>query len=50
MRSATQSIASVKYHAERGYQNSMDDKQIFLSIVGQGGAERPNVEELSWLM
>jgi ABC-2 type transport system ATP-binding protein len=25
-------------------------EEIFLSIVGQGGAERPNVEELSWLM
>jgi len=24
-------------------------EEIFLSIVGQGGAERPNVEELSWL-
>jgi ABC-2 type transport system ATP-binding protein len=25
-------------------------EEIFLSIVGRGGAERPNVEELSWLM
>src|SRR5215472_7011513 len=25
-------------------------EESFLSIVGQGGAERPNVEELSWLM
>ena len=25
-------------------------EEIFLSIVGQGGAARPNVEELSWLM
>ena len=25
-------------------------EEIFLSIVGQGGAERPNLEELSWLM
>jgi ABC-2 type transport system ATP-binding protein len=25
-------------------------EEIFLSIVGQGGTERPNVEELSWLM
>jgi ABC-2 type transport system ATP-binding protein len=25
-------------------------EQIFLSIVGQGGAERPQMEELSWLM
>jgi ABC-2 type transport system ATP-binding protein len=25
-------------------------EQIFLSIVGQGGAERPQLEELSWLM
>jgi ABC-2 type transport system ATP-binding protein len=25
-------------------------EEIFLSIVGQSGAERPNVEELSWLM
>jgi ABC-2 type transport system ATP-binding protein len=25
-------------------------EEIFLSIVGQGGGERPNVEELSWLM
>jgi ABC-2 type transport system ATP-binding protein len=25
-------------------------EQIFLSIVGQGGAERPHMEELSWLM
>jgi ABC-2 type transport system ATP-binding protein len=25
-------------------------EEIFLSIVGQGGAERPDVEELSWLM
>src|SRR5437867_9215996 len=25
-------------------------EEIFLSIVGQGGADRPNVEELSWLM
>jgi len=25
-------------------------EQIFLSIVGRGGAERPHVEELSWLM
>jgi ABC-2 type transport system ATP-binding protein len=24
-------------------------EQIFLSIVGQGGAERPQIEELSWL-
>jgi ABC-2 type transport system ATP-binding protein len=25
-------------------------EQIFVSIVGQGGAERPQMEELSWLM
>jgi len=25
-------------------------EEIFLSILGQGGAERPNVEDLSWLM
>jgi ABC-2 type transport system ATP-binding protein len=25
-------------------------EQIFLSIVAQGGAERPQLEELSWLM
>ena len=25
-------------------------EQVFLSIVGQGGAERPQMEELSWLM
>lgn len=25
-------------------------EEIFLSIVGQSGGERPNVEELSWLM
>jgi len=25
-------------------------EQIFLSIVGQGGTERPQLEELSWLM
>jgi ABC-2 type transport system ATP-binding protein len=25
-------------------------EEIFLSIVGQGGAERPQMEELSWLM
>src|SRR6184192_1499576 len=25
-------------------------EEIFLSIVGQGGAERPRLEELSWLM
>jgi len=25
-------------------------EEIFLSIVGQGGMEQPNVEELSWLM
>jgi ABC-2 type transport system ATP-binding protein len=25
-------------------------EQIFLSIVGQGGAERPQLEELSWLL
>jgi hypothetical protein len=25
-------------------------EQIFLSIVGQDGTERPQLEELSWLM
>ncbi|HKV26046.1 MAG TPA: ABC transporter ATP-binding protein [Candidatus Acidoferrum sp.] len=25
-------------------------EQIFLSIVGQGGSQQPNLEELSWLM
>jgi len=25
-------------------------EQIFLSIIGQGGTERPQVSELSWLM
>jgi ABC-2 type transport system ATP-binding protein len=25
-------------------------EQVFLAIVGQGGAERPQMEELSWLM
>jgi hypothetical protein len=30
--------------------NATTLEQIFLSIVGQGGAERPQMEELSWLM
>ena len=25
-------------------------EQVFLSIVGQDGTERPRLEELSWLM
>jgi ABC-2 type transport system ATP-binding protein len=25
-------------------------EQIFVSIVGQGGTDRPQMEELSWLM
>src|SRR5262244_3362235 len=33
---------------EEGRQTTLEE--IFLSVVGQGGAERPNVEELSWLM
>jgi ABC-2 type transport system ATP-binding protein len=33
---------------EEGSQTSLE--QIFLSIVGQGGAERPQMEELSWLI
>ena len=31
-----------------GEKSTLED--IFLSIVGQGGAERPQLEELSWLM
>jgi ABC-2 type transport system ATP-binding protein len=33
---------------EEGSETTLE--QIFLSIVGQGGAERPQMEELSWLM
>ena len=33
---------------ESGRQSTLEE--IFLSIVGQGGAERPHMEELSWLM
>jgi ABC-2 type transport system ATP-binding protein len=33
---------------EGGRQSTLEE--IFLSIVGQGGAERPHMEELSWLM
>jgi len=33
---------------EEGRQTTLE--QIFLSIVGQGGADRPQMEELSWLM
>jgi ABC-2 type transport system ATP-binding protein len=33
---------------EEGSKTTLEE--IFLSIVGQGGAERPQMEELSWLM
>ncbi len=33
---------------EEGSKTTLE--QVFLSIVGQGGAERPQLEELSWLM
>ena len=33
---------------EEGCKTTLEE--IFLSIVGQGGAERPQMEELSWLM
>jgi ABC-2 type transport system ATP-binding protein len=33
---------------EQGSRTTLE--HIFLSIVGQGGAERPQMEELSWLM
>ena len=33
---------------EEGRQTTLEE--IFLSIVGQGGADRPQMEELSWLM
>ena len=33
---------------EEGRNSSLE--QVFLSIVGQNGAERAQVEELSWLM
>jgi ABC-2 type transport system ATP-binding protein len=33
---------------EEGSKTTLE--QIFLSIVGQGGTERPQMEELSWLM
>lgn len=34
--------------SEEGRKTTLEE--IFLSIVGQGGTERPNLEELSWLM
>jgi ABC-2 type transport system ATP-binding protein len=34
--------------SEEGSKTTLE--QIFLSIVGQGGAERPQLEELSWLL
>ena len=34
--------------SEEGRQTTLEE--IFLSIVGQGGADRPQMEELSWLM
>jgi ABC-2 type transport system ATP-binding protein len=33
---------------EEGSKTTLE--QIFLSIVGQDGAQRPQLEELSWLM
>ena len=40
--------------AKRGISGETGSKttleQIFLSIVGQDGTERPQLEELSWLM
>lgn len=38
---------SVGMSAENGNKTTLE--QVFLSIVGQSGAERTNIEELSWL-
>jgi len=41
-------ICAQESRAAEGSQTTLE--QIFLSIVGQEGAERPQLEELSWLM
>src|SRR5260221_11844087 len=47
---ARSSIAELRAGVPSAEGRTTTLEEIFLSIVGQGGAERPNVEELSWLM